>query len=829
VSTHSSIARRSLASPAAPCAPGDPGVLSPPAPPARAPHRTPHRALLGAGAALLTPLLLFAFLALLLTPTPAAGATIRTVCVSGADYTTIQAAVNASGPGDIISICGITFFENVNLSAMAVPGDITLIGPLPIPGDSLSMPAAIFPTTGSALRIEADFPGSITLAHIATSSGDGIAVNFSNTITGSLYITGGSAIQAASTGLFALAVEGTISISGTTFSMNSGPGAILNRSSSAPCPLEVPAPPVIYLSNIRVGANKAVGLSATAFGGSILVEDSAAFYNSNDGLALTAYDNCGSQVVVRNSESHHNGDAAASSGNGITLYTANAIVHNTSARENVCDGIQQIPPSFGLAAAEHPTAPRAVGNGAGCGTFDPQSAPAAVSPAGGFLPSRTVEISNTTAATNGNHGINVGAVDFVTITAVSALSNTLDGIRLPYMPQFFPTTSAANGMRPAGFGSAGMLAAIADSLIVSNGVGIELNHQIFQPPPIAAAPAPGGPAATISGNIVCANTRAGLALTGNVSQTVSATPNYWGSFTGPRHAVKNPGGAGNQVVDAANPSTFPDATGDALFAPFVDGSQAIVSPPVGVVGRPVTLNVAFTAGPLGGLTGGPNGGPGNPAGGPLFTVAAGSGVLTTAFGSGLSAPAAIVDGVLTATVVATAPGPIALTVTGPCGLAAVAGVTALQPAVTVTKTAGLDPHVCAPAGPVTVPISSSLYYCVSIANTGNITLTHHLVSDPQLGIAAPLTYTLPPGASVAVTRSLVAGLGPVVVTGSLTNAVAISSTAVLTEFGGLPVEPTVTVSAQTAGAVRVIAQPTGSDEGPEPAAPPQLYLPTLTR
>ena len=70
--------------------------------------------------ALVVPLL-FAFAA------PVSAATI-TVCASGCDYTTIQAAVNAANGGDVIHVFPGTYAEGVNLSDMPDPeGDLTLV------------------------------------------------------------------------------------------------------------------------------------------------------------------------------------------------------------------------------------------------------------------------------------------------------------------------------------------------------------------------------------------------------------------------------------------------------------------------------------------------------------------------------------------------------------------------------------------------------------------------------------------------------------------------------------------------------------------------------
>ncbi len=171
-----------------------------------------------------------------------------------------------------------------------------------------------------------------------------------------------------------------------------------------------------------------------------------------------------------------------------------------------------------------------------------------------------------------------------------------------------------------------------------------------------------------------------------------------------------------------------------------------------------------------------------------------------------------------------------MTVTGPCGLTASGVFPVVVPSTSVTKSVGLDPNVCAPIGAITATAGSQVYYCLQVTNTGNVTLTDHLVSDPLLGITnVPVSYALPPGASVAITHSLVSGLGPITVTGTITNAAAITSTAVLTEFGGIAIAPQVQVAARAAGVVSVRVTPTGLEPIAEPIGDKRVFLPALGR
>ncbi|MFZ2488491.1 MAG: ExeM/NucH family extracellular endonuclease, partial [Anaerolineae bacterium] len=68
----------------------------------------------------------------------------------------------------------------------------------------------------------------------------------------------------------------------------------------------------------------------------------------------------------------------------------------------------------------------------------------------------------------------------------------------------------------------------------------------------------------------------------------------------------------------------------------------------------------------------------------------------------------------------------------------------------LTKTVGTSPGVCATTSMITVPAGTAVYYCYTVANTGNLTLYMHDLVDDQLGsIFASLPYTLTPGSSVS--------------------------------------------------------------------------------
>ncbi|HXV97191.1 MAG TPA: hypothetical protein VEC93_02125, partial [Anaerolineae bacterium] len=70
---------------------------------------------------------LLAGLTLLLPNARDAYAATRTVCASGCDFTTIQAAINASVPGDTIRVNPGTYNENLDLTTMGTGGNLAIV------------------------------------------------------------------------------------------------------------------------------------------------------------------------------------------------------------------------------------------------------------------------------------------------------------------------------------------------------------------------------------------------------------------------------------------------------------------------------------------------------------------------------------------------------------------------------------------------------------------------------------------------------------------------------------------------------------------------------
>jgi len=92
------------------------------------------------------------------------------------------------------------------------------------------------------------------------------------------------------------------------------------------------------------------------------------------------------------------------------------------------------------------------------------------------------------------------------------------------------------------------------------------------------------------------------------------------------------------------------------------------------------------------------------------------------------------------------------------------------------KTVGTTPTTCGATTDITVATGTDVYYCLTITNTGAVTLTNHTVSDPILGVQTTIPYVLAPGASVSLTEADIPALGPVAAMANIVNTAAITAT-----------------------------------------------------
>jgi hypothetical protein len=117
----------------------------------------------------------------------------------------------------------------------------------------------------------------------------------------------------------------------------------------------------------------------------------------------------------------------------------------------------------------------------------------------------------------------------------------------------------------------------------------------------------------------------------------------------------------------------------------------------------------------------------------------------------------------------------------------------LAPAIVMTKTVGTDPGSCATTSNISVGYGSTVYYCYTVENTGNVTLTHHTVTDDVLGTVLGPNYAhdLAPGATYFVTSSYVL-TGTGVTNNALWEAFVIDTSIIATATGSATVTGTPT-------------------------------------
>ncbi len=114
------------------------------------------------------------------------------------------------------------------------------------------------------------------------------------------------------------------------------------------------------------------------------------------------------------------------------------------------------------------------------------------------------------------------------------------------------------------------------------------------------------------------------------------------------------------------------------------------------------------------------------------------------------------------------------------------------PSIILTKTVGTEANVCADSASISVLQGEDVYYCYTVENTGDITLTAHTLWDDQLGTIDSFSADLAPGATMQLTATAA------IVTDTM-------NTAVWTATHGIPYTARATDTAQVNIAVLPIA------------------------
>jgi len=86
----------------------------------------------------------------------------------------------------------------------------------------------------------------------------------------------------------------------------------------------------------------------------------------------------------------------------------------------------------------------------------------------------------------------------------------------------------------------------------------------------------------------------------------------------------------------------------------------------------------------------------------------------------------------------------------------VATVTVVPPSISLRKTVGLDPTMCALTDVIIVDEETAVTYCFEVTNTGQTALSRHDLEDSHLGVILDsLSFTLLPDASVFLTQTAI--------------------------------------------------------------------------
>lgn len=799
--------------------------------------------------------------------TPAQAATL-TVCPGSGAYATIQSAVNNAAPGDVISICAGTYAENVNLSLMGaaiggLPGDLTLQG---------SGGVTIAPGAGNAVYISTSFGGNLTLSNFVATSPDASPIDLlvdthdSIEVTGSIQVSGVTAIQSGGPGMrlqaqgavvvtgshaisnagdgFEIATDLAITITNSTAISNSANGFwIADRTFEERCSLTP-----VHLQGLLAQANGNNGVALGRFDGSLatVVRDSRLLDNEFAGLVHDEPSLCSPEgsLDVENS---------SASGNGSDGFQVNrALVsefRRTTASENRAVGIYISPPGGLILAAQ--------ADGAESISAIQQGLDHRYTITGSLIQSNSIGVhldarfldSSAGAAAptrfeqnivcaNPTAGMMMFADPIMYTETIEALGNWWGAASGPLHPT-----------NPSGVGDRVRDAATRTATPPND---LDGGAIVFAPwidrVTITASSGPYQPGAPITVNFRPEDGSSAWRLAGGPGATLGTSPFLVATDNG-EVAVNDASGASvstfltndnGEIIATLTPAQPGPATvtlqgpcGLTASIPFtieqpltftkspalqyvVDGNTATFTMTVANQGVLALTNVAVTddLAPACSRT--------------LPDLAPGA----TAVYTCTHAPTISYINVATATAT-TAPLPaVQQDVTPAAALAALsanasAAVQVVHPGLSVVKSVGLNPDTCAQPGSLLVQPGANLYYCLTLTNTGDVTFTTHTIDDALLGIqGAAINAVLPPSATLAITRSVLPALGPVVAEATIMNTVLITASGAL----GGGTAPAVQVNASGAGAVTAEIPPTNLPPEDEPLlGERRIYLPTIQR
>ena len=529
--------------------------------------------------------LLLAILAGLLGAVPAPAAQIVFVdaaggCAGNAPcFTTIQAGVNNAGPGSAtLFIFPGTYTESVNLDLMGsaiggTPDDIALLN-----STFLTIFAASAPDeAASAMRapLLADGPARVEAARAHVDAVLGRMRHL---------VPAGAALAAHESGA---SLSGVSTLPAVDI-VSPGGAAIFHTGTF---------PGSVGLFGLNVQSASAEGISLPDVAGAIDAFVVVADDSLLDGMVL----NTAEDLMVIGASASGNGGYGLDASAGMEMELINVI-----ANANGADGMRLLAGEqltifslssesspFAVGLADFPLTSANDNDGAGVMARSSDGIGLLAGLDLGALTDPPLELNR-----NGTTGAELAADEAVTIIRAQANGNAT-GLLIMAQDNVFVLASSADG-NTAGAGmviwsdgadeiDSGLLPAAvnvyASTASGNTGAGFDLttpnggvqflgNAAVGNTDGLRVNQLLPGALAEATGNILCNNSAAGARLLANV--TLSSGGNWWGSATGPFHAVHNPGGLGNQVVDGTNGG----GAGTVAFTPFIDTMTASANGPI---------------------------------------------------------------------------------------------------------------------------------------------------------------------------------------------------------------------------------------------------------
>ncbi|MBV7328370.1 hypothetical protein KFU94_08940 [Chloroflexi bacterium TSY] len=187
-------------------------------------------------------------------------------------------------------------------------------------------------------------------------------------------------------------------------------------------------------------------------------------------------------------------------------------------------------------------------------------------------------------------------------------------------------------------------------------------------------------------------------------------------------------------------------------------------------------------------------------------------------------------GPLVNTVIATGTPPLGPVVTD----SAQASVVLVNASISLVKTVALDSSdpACGTSSMIEVPIGSTVSYCYTVTNTGDVAFVTHSLRDDQLGtIFSDRTITLNPGASISTIE--LGHRATATLSVDTTNIATWTATTadppVIASGAGTLRRRAITVQATAQAVVQIVSDPTSIEPSPEPGVNLRVFLPILSQ